>query len=89
MVSLIHLHRREKVTDYFWAFRGPVFAALRRGKRGRERSCPWMIDSVFHHVYCAARRQTSPPCLKIQNHLLRNSKIYVKDKEIKATIAKR
>jgi hypothetical protein len=26
--------------------------------------------------------------LKIQNHLLRNSKIYVKDKEIKTTIAK-
>jgi hypothetical protein len=26
--------------------------------------------------------------LQIQNHLLRNSKIYVKDKEIKMTIAK-
>jgi hypothetical protein len=26
---------------------------------------------------------------KSKNHLLRNSKIYVKDKEIKATIAKR
>jgi hypothetical protein len=70
MVSLIHLRRREKVTDYFWLFEDPSSLRFAAASEDENEAVPWMIDSVFHHIYCAARRQTPPPCLQIQKSFI-------------------
>jgi len=51
-------------------FEDPSSLRFAAASEDENEAVPWMIDSVFHHVYCAARRQTSPPCLQIQKSFI-------------------